>query len=535
MGKYIKYFKTAEEFAEYWNFGEFAPGPDDSDTTMVAFVSENDAVYYNNDDLSEFEVSFYAQSPEIDATADTVTFNIKTGSFWLDVYHNGVLVNTYKPAVENNYDYSVDANMTPLTVTENFVGKWYRDNDGEKGDYITEFPQSITHLPDPNADPVKLTIEATSYSLDGAGPIRLGNESLTGATRILMDESGNWEDITSDVYVSNRRLWYDVPGGGSWIFKFEFESENQVVGDYFYQSQLKSIEISTNYPELAAQTNFVLNGPLMQSTIEEVSLGEGMQSVSQGAFMMANSLNYIYAQGDVLPAVSGQFFGLPSNGTFEADSREAENFQNWVNALPSGWEILPEPGPTVTVVGTFITTSNGETVNVPSYDGGDWSYAYIDGDESNILPMGDTSYTFATAGEHTITYVRESDDTYLQNWFNNTDAVRVDASGNAAWGCHGNDYYQSSTSMAFADNTHLTGATFDENCDRIGSSCFSGCTALVYLAFNNPSGVSLNGEVYPFDTITANQGVLHIPSGSQSAYADLITALGNNWSVQDDL
>lgn len=191
--------------------------------------------------------------------------------------------------------------------------------------------------------------------------------------------------------------------------------------------------------------------------------------------------------------------------------------------------------PSITVVGTFITTSDSQTVNVASYDGGNWSYAYIDGNVSDVLPMGDAAYTFPSAGTHTITYVRESSDLYLQAWFNYTDVVRVEASGSESWGCHGNDYYQSSTSMAFANNTQLTGATFDANCDRIGSSCFSGCTSLVYLAFNNPEGLSMAGVVYPFDTITNNNGTLHIPSGATSAYSNIITALGNNWTVVDDL
>ena len=54
MGKYIKYFKTAAEFAEYYNFAEWAPGPDEGDdSTFVAFVAENGTVYYYTSDMSE--------------------------------------------------------------------------------------------------------------------------------------------------------------------------------------------------------------------------------------------------------------------------------------------------------------------------------------------------------------------------------------------------------------------------------------------------------------------------------------------------
>lgn len=196
---------------------------------------------------------------------------------------------------------------------------------------------------------------------------------------------------------------------------------------------------------------------------------------------------------------------------------------------------VAEVQPEVIVVGTFITTSDNESVAVPSYNGGDWTNAYIDGDPTDVLPKYDATYTFPSAGTHTITYVRECSDTYLQGWFMNSDVVSVSGTSTTEWGCHGNNYYQSSISMTFAGNTQLTGATFDTYMNRIGSSCFSGCTSLVYLAFNNPNGVDMIGVVYPFDTITANTGTVHIPSGKQSEYANVITALGNNWTVVDDL
>ena len=196
---------------------------------------------------------------------------------------------------------------------------------------------------------------------------------------------------------------------------------------------------------------------------------------------------------------------------------------------------IQEVQPQVTVVGTFITTSDNQTVAVPAYDNGNWMNAYIDGDPTDVLPTNTWSYTFPSAGTHTITYVRESSDTYLQGWFMDSDVVSVSGTSTTEWGGQGNGYYQSQTSMVFAGNTQLTGATFDMYFNRIGSSCFSGCTSLVYLAFNNPDGVNFDGTVYPFDTITANAGTVHIPSGKQTEYADIITALGNNWTVVDDL
>ena len=542
MGKYIKYFKTTAEFAEYWNFADFAPGPDEGDdTTMVAYVTESDKVYYYNSDMSEFEVNFSAQSSEIDATADTVTFNVKTGLFWLDVYRNGEFVDTYRPAVDKSVRFEVAENLSPLTVTENFVGKWYKDNDGEKGDYITESPQPITHNPDPNADPVKLQCYV-GFESDGQSPTRLGNGPLTGATRVYYEDEtlGTDVDILNDIYIQSKRAWYQFSAQGEYNVYFEFETDNQVVGDYFIYSEATRIDIYTNYPDLGAQTNFVFNGPLMQSTIEEVNIGEGMQSVSMAAFMGANSLNYIYVEGDVLPAVSGQFFGLPSNGTFEADSRDAENFQNWVNALPSDWEILPEPQTLNSLSATtvFITTQANQTVAVPNGGGfNDNEYCGVFYNGVNILnDVSGGYYTFAEAGEHTLVYVRSVDGDFdLQGWLQSPDMIScsIASDNNQAWGFHGNE-----NGYTFSGCTSLTGVTFDENCYLIGNNgvatantTFVGCTALTSITCY--SAVSPANNTGDFETITSNTGTLHIPSGAD--YSTWATALGNNWTVVDDL
>lgn len=362
MGKYIKYFKTAAEFAEYYNFADWAPGPDEGDdSTFVAFVAENGTVYYYTSDMSEFEVNFSAQNPEIDATADTVTFDVKTGVFFLDVYYNGELVGEYNPDTESTEDYSVDANLSPLTVTENFVGKWYKDNDGEKGDYITEFPQPVTHLPDPNADPVKLEIHLGVTS-DGQTPTRLGNGSLTGATRVYYEDNGSEIDILNDIYIQSKKAWYQFSAQGEYDVVFEFEGENQTVGDYFIYSQGKYLSIDTNYPELAAQTNFRFNGPLMQSSIEELSIGAGMQYVTN--FMMANSLSAITLDdSNRLPEIFGMLGGVANEGVIWCDEN-AENFSMWQAAKPAGWYI------NATGLGAWF----GSSSTFPSSGGSDTIY-----------------------------------------------------------------------------------------------------------------------------------------------------------------
>lgn len=541
MGQYIKYFEDENTFAEWLNFGEKAEGPDGAPSASVAYVGSIDAIFYDNSDVSQYELLFQPQNSEIDSTAETIYFDVKTGGMWLDVYHNGELVGEYGPGEDSNYDYSVDANMTPLTVQEVFTGQWFKDNNNEKGEFVQSWDRSVTHKPDPYAEPVKLTIHAW-YTSDGQSPTRLGNGPLTGATRVYYEDEtlGTDVDILNDIYIQSKRAWYQFSAQGEYNVYFEFETDNQVVGDYFIYSEATRIDIYTNYPDLGAQTNFVFNGPLMQSTIEEVNIGEGMQSVSMAAFMGANSLNYIYVEGDVLPAVSGQFFGLPSNGTFEADSRDAENFQNWVNALPSDWEILPEPQTLNSLSATtvFITTQANQTVAVPNGGGfNDNEYCGVFYNGVNILnDVSGGYYTFAEAGEHTLVYVRSVDGDFdLQGWLQSPDMIScsIASDNNQAWGFHGNE-----NGYTFSGCTSLTGVTFDENCYLIGNNgvatantTFVGCTALTSITCY--SAVSPANNTGDFETITSNTGTLHIPSGAD--YSTWATALGNNWTVVDDL
>lgn len=547
MGKYIKYFKTAEEFAEYYNFGYWEPGPDDSDATaLVAFVSERGTVYYENSDMSEFEIVFDPQSTEIDASATTVTFDVKTGLYWLEVYHNGELIDEYPPGLDKHYDYSVDANETPLTVTEDFVGKWYKKvpGVGDKGDYITEFQQPVTHLPDPNADPVKLTIEAQSQSLEGAGSIRLGNASLTGATSMLMNDGGAWTDISSDVYISGKRLCIDVPSGGYWDFKFEFESENQRLGDYFIQSQLKSVSISTNYPELGAQTEYSLQVPLfMNSSVEEVNIGEGMQTVSTGAFMMANSLNYIRISGDTLPAVSGNFFGMPASGTLEVDSRDVDNFHSWENAIPSGWTVLPEP--TIGKVTLAINIDTSDNPN-PIVGGPDVEYElsgamelydpngnmvssdnfglYVDKEDHTRLEVQN-----AVDGEYTLVLRRDSADLLLQSWLSGGEfrTFRYDEESFQQGSEHISLHNGALANCANLEQVEL-GTGFTSVC----TDSFENCESLNSISVEEANEPTISGGL-TFETLPDQSGTLVVPSGAD--YSNWSAALGQDWTIDDSL
>lgn len=642
MGKYIKYFEDKNSFAEWYNFGEMPGGPDGAPVSFVSYV-KGDNVYYTNSDMSELEVKFEAKNSEIDASATTVSFDVKTGLFWLEVYHNGELIDEYAPGLDKHYDYSVDANETPLTVTENFVGKWYKDNNGAKGDYITEFQQSVTHLPDPNADPVRLEFHLGVTS-DGQTPTRLGNGSLTGATRVYYEDNGSEIDILNDIYIQSKRAWYQFSAQSEYDVVFEFEGENQTVGDYFIYSQGKSLSIDTNYPELAEQTNFRFNGPLMQSTIEQLTLGGGMQGVTN--FMMANSLSVIRIDDqDRLPEIIGTLGGVANEGVIWCDEN-AENFAMWQAAKPAGWYInstglgawfgssstfpssggfdhiylsfgLPindhfeltidsgnahfnsQVGPT-TVSGdtsslstgvTFYTEINtGETYQgsitivsydadgnetdsislpftvegevvppaptgdsvtavctfeyekggnpyqrVTSYDGGDWNTAYIDDDPTQVLPMNTSQINWNDygIGTHTITYVRNSDDLYLQGyWLGNSDMKMCQISGTTTWGFQSNNE-SGKTSQVMYNDPYLESVTFDANFDRIGSDNFNGDYALNEIIFEGTSAPDFSGDpTIQFTTLSGTTGTVYIPAGAvQSDFSQIMTNLSIGWTL----
>lgn len=187
---------------------------------------------------------------------------------------------------------------------------------------------------------------------------------------------------------------------------------------------------------------------------------------------------------------------------------------------------VAEVQPEVIAVCTFVTTSDNETVNISPWYVGDWTNgAYVDGDPSVTVPAGNTTYTFASAGTHTITYVRESSDTYLQGWLQNSDMVACSLSCTTEWGMH-----DSSVGYTFSGCTALTSVTLDEHCVRVGDTTFAGCTALVLINSHNQNQPTTYGT---FNTITSNTGELHIPVDAN--YTTFATDLGNNWTVVDDL
>ena len=192
----------------------------------------------------------------------------------------------------------------------------------------------------------------------------------------------------------------------------------------------------------------------------------------------------------------------------------------------------PYSGDKVNFVQTFVTTAANQTVNISKGYGMDGSYMYAAIlDNSDIINVGSGSYTFASAGTHTLEYSREWNDTYIQGWQQYSDMCSCSVSANTAWGFHGSSVGDGS-SRSFLNCTNLTAVTFDDKIDIIGDNTFEGCTALTVINCYATSQPTIDGQS-TFRTITNNQGTLHIPSGS--SYPSWEAALGSNWTVVDDL
>ena len=194
--------------------------------------------------------------------------------------------------------------------------------------------------------------------------------------------------------------------------------------------------------------------------------------------------------------------------------------------------------PQVEVVAHYLVSADGETMNVVN-DGFNYpvtNHSLLD-NECYVYFEGN-QYTFPYSGSHTLSNIRCDYDVNLQGWCQNIDAYEVEVFGHNTgssqdngYKCHGNEY-----GYTFKDCTALTAVTFDQYLVDIGgdgtdNTTFDGCTALVSISCYNPTEPTINAT--SFNTITANTGTLHIPSGS--TYSNWAAALGSNWTVVDDL
>ena len=179
---------------------------------------------------------------------------------------------------------------------------------------------------------------------------------------------------------------------------------------------------------------------------------------------------------------------------------------------------------------TFITTADNQTVIVNSCEN-EFPSAYLNG--VNIIGdlvsdgNGHMTYTFPSAGTHTITFTRENDP-YLQGWLTETEMVSFYGHSTINWGFWDNVFYGSN---------NLTAVTLGDTCNQLVASTFTYATGITVMNCYMASDVG----VYDYDshglfmTISDNNGTLHIPSGATSDYQNIIAGLGSNWTVVDDL
>ena len=345
MGKFIKYFDNASDFAEYYNFGEWPEGPN-GEVTMVAYIGDSDKVCYDDEaTANDYGVQFAIDNDTVDYSATTNTFSLKTGAFWFERIMDGMNNKTYQPGVdETGVTVSFDANNTPINKTYTIIGKWYKDDNGQKGEYIegADVYATFTQEADPEADPVRLTFDVI-YSSDGVNPTRLGNRSLTGATSMVYyDETlGDEVDMMGNIYVQNKRVFYQFPSAGTYGVTVTFDNlESLAIGDRFIYSDATNLSFYTNYPEYGASLNFSAQVPmLMNSSVESLTVGQGVTLFGTSVFQGANHLNEIFLEDEnQLPYVDGQFWGLPASGTVYTTGQPVY-YDEWAAALPEGWTI----------------------------------------------------------------------------------------------------------------------------------------------------------------------------------------------------
>ncbi len=179
----------------------------------------------------------------------------------------------------------------------------------------------------------------------------------------------------------------------------------------------------------------------------------------------------------------------------------------------------------------YMTSADNQTVNISSGEGYfEFSGAYCDGADirDSISFDGDShfQYTIPSAGTHTIVLERENDP-YLQGWLQNTDMVSFYGhSDNVSWGFW---------SDVFNGSNSLTAITLDANCAQFEQPTFSDLTGVTVFNCYMADGNSVYPGSDPITGLSGSTGTLHIPSGATSNYSNIITGLGSNWTVVDDL
>ena len=178
----------------------------------------------------------------------------------------------------------------------------------------------------------------------------------------------------------------------------------------------------------------------------------------------------------------------------------------------------------------YVTETANQTLRIASNDSDYFEFVsvYLNGvnvrNDVQYDYDGHFTYTFPSAGTHVLTLTRENDP-YLQGWLQNTDMHSFSGhSQTVSWGFH-NDVFNGS---------NISSITLDEHCNQFGGDSFNGLPDLVLINMHMADDSGFSGVSFP-QAITDNPGTLHIPSGATSNYSNVIAALGNNWTVVDDL
>lgn len=317
-----------------------------------------------------------------------------------------------------------------------------------------------------------------------------------------------YRDANYSQWAGSKVVYLVVPGNPD-------ASNLELANNDWFDSTGGSNTVSVNYRSNAVSANLSIN-----SEYDFITFANGETTATSDTSNTAFTINIAYNPSDVA--------GSNRNG-----SVNAEFFDENGNSLGTDYVIVVQWGPKyeVKVVETFVTASDNETVNCPTgigFDGHAHGGKAMLEDGTWVEVSGGT-YTFASAGTHTLTYLRESSDMFLQNWLQNSDCVSIFATGTAEWGFHNSDSAPNVCYVLY-NNPNLTAVTFDSNFSRIGGNNFSGCTALTEIHIMNPTGVTLDNSSF---ASVPSTGVLYVPKGCDSnpSYIDLAGYLGESWTI----
>lgn len=653
MGKYVKYFSTLAEFSDYYNFGERPMGPDEGPETIVAYVRENEQVYYNNSSMDDVQIYVEFEYGNVASSDTSNTFYIKTGYYWADVYHvdnNDDIIEQFGKtwAPSNDEDarvFTFNENTSPFEIYYLFKVIWYKDDNGEKGEQIGVWYTNFFQEYDENT-PIPTITYTAKFESDGVNPTRLGSQGIKDES-VGVNVVELQDDIQSDVYVISKRAWYQFPSAGTYTVTFTKEMQNaddNINMDWTNYTQATDLRIDCTY-----QNGYKVSRTfLMSSSVSALTIGSG---ATEAYISQANNLKKIVLEDEnALPAV-GYLNLRQTTGDMYYANGDVENLNQWKNAVPSGWrkidmsvpylwwenggefaseggndilhvEFAYPPatvqdyqieihdisnayfyqnnGPTavtattndlvtgITIVVTgatntaltqtgvvevtaydhdtnpvnyidivwmgesgdyencavatlkFTSTGNGDAPIVGNdcvmsefagqpevYDPNgnlvstDYSLFYVDNDNHTRINIG------SAAGEWTVVLRRINGDNLLQEWLSGGEFTYLKYEEDVfSWGTHISLYYQ-----AFKDCVNLETVELGDGFVGMDESSFNGCTALTTINCYEADSSFLDGLT--LDTLSSQQGTVHIPSGAATNYWE--DALAFEWTVVDDL